>query len=49
MIKEHDFIEIEYTGKIKENDFVFDTTDKKIIFNRTVTLRDQWARIKKVS
>ena len=26
-----------------------DTTDKKIIFNRTVTLRDRWARIKKAS
>ncbi len=24
-----------------------DTTDKKIVFNRTVTLRDQWARINK--
>lgn len=26
-----------------------DTTAEKIIFNRTITLRDQWARIKKAS
>lgn len=29
-IKEHDFIEIEYTGKIKDENIVFDTTDEKI-------------------
>lgn len=28
MLKEQDFIEVEYTGKVKENGFVFDTTDK---------------------
>ncbi len=30
MIKEKDFIEIEYTGKIKETNEVFDTTDEEI-------------------
>jgi len=29
-IKKHDFIEIEYTGKIKEDNIVFDTTDEKV-------------------
>ncbi|MBW2989640.1 peptidylprolyl isomerase [Candidatus Woesearchaeota archaeon] len=29
MIKENDFIELEYTGKIKEEGMVFDTTDEK--------------------
>ena len=29
-IKKYDFIEIEYTGRIKENDEVFDTTDKAV-------------------
>ncbi len=29
-IKEKDFIELEYTGKIKEDNFIFDTTDEKI-------------------
>lgn len=29
-IKKHDFIEIEYTGKLKEDNVVFDTTDEKI-------------------
>ncbi len=28
-IKEKDFIEIEYTGKIKEDNIIFDTTDEK--------------------
>lgn len=28
-ISKGDFIEIEYTGKIKENNFIFDTTDEK--------------------
>ncbi|MBN2458345.1 peptidylprolyl isomerase [Candidatus Woesearchaeota archaeon] len=28
-IKENDFIEIEYTGKVKDEDIVFDTTDKE--------------------
>lgn len=28
-IKKRDFIEIEYTGKVKEDNFVFDTTDEK--------------------
>ena len=27
MIKEHDFVEIEYTGKIKEENIIFDTTN----------------------
>lgn len=30
MIKEKDFIEIEYTGKLKEDNTVFDTTNKEI-------------------
>ncbi len=29
-IKENDFIELEYTGKIKDGDIVFDTTQKEI-------------------
>ena len=29
-IKHHDFVEIEYTGTIKEDNSVFDTTDEKI-------------------
>ena len=29
-IKKHDFIEIEYTGKLKEDNLVFDTTDEKV-------------------
>jgi FKBP-type peptidyl-prolyl cis-trans isomerase SlyD len=29
-IKKHDFVEIEYTGKLKEENVVFDTTDEKI-------------------
>ncbi|MDP6599952.1 MAG: peptidylprolyl isomerase [Candidatus Woesearchaeota archaeon] len=29
-IKKHDFVEIEYTGKLKEDNVVFDTTDEKI-------------------
>ena len=29
-IKKYDFIEIEYTGKIKEDNIVFDTTDEKV-------------------
>ena len=29
-IKKHDFIEIEYTGKLKDENIVFDTTDEKI-------------------
>lgn len=28
-IKKGDFIEVEYTGKVKEDNFVFDTTDEK--------------------
>jgi FKBP-type peptidyl-prolyl cis-trans isomerase 2 len=28
-IKKNDFVEVEYTGKIKEDDIVFDTTDEK--------------------
>lgn len=30
MIKKKDFVELEYTGKISENDIVFDTTDEKL-------------------
>lgn len=30
MIKEKDFIELEYTGKIKEENVIFDTTNKEI-------------------
>ncbi len=30
MVKEKDFIEIEYTGKTKDDNIVFDTTDKEI-------------------
>jgi FKBP-type peptidyl-prolyl cis-trans isomerase 2 len=29
-IKEKDFVEIEYTGKLKDEDLVFDTTDEKL-------------------
>lgn len=29
-LKEKDFVEIEYTGKVKEEDIVFDTTDEKL-------------------
>ena len=30
IVKKRDFIEIEYTGKIKEDNIVFDTTDEKV-------------------
>ena len=30
IIKEHDFVEIEYTGRIKEDNSIFDTTEEKI-------------------
>ena len=30
LIKKNDFVEIEYTGKLKEEDIVFDTTNEKI-------------------
>ena len=38
-IKKQDFVEIEYTGSLKEEEFIFDTTDEKIakengIFNK---------------
>lgn len=29
-IKKHDFVELEYTGKLKEDGFVFDTTDETL-------------------
>ena len=29
-IKKHDFIQIEYTGKLKEDNLIFDTTDEKV-------------------
>ncbi|MFT4343799.1 MAG: FKBP-type peptidyl-prolyl cis-trans isomerase, partial [Candidatus Woesearchaeota archaeon] len=29
MLKKNDFVEIEYTGKTKEDGFIFDTTDEK--------------------
>ncbi|MEA3515457.1 MAG: peptidylprolyl isomerase [Nanoarchaeota archaeon] len=29
-IKKHDFVEIEYTGKLKDDEFVFDTTDEAL-------------------
>lgn len=29
-LKENDFIEVEYVGKVKGNDMVFDTTDEKL-------------------
>ncbi|MBI3032526.1 FKBP-type peptidyl-prolyl cis-trans isomerase [Candidatus Woesearchaeota archaeon] len=30
VVKNHDFVEIEYTGKVTENGMVFDTTDKAV-------------------
>ena len=41
-LKKGDFVEIEYTGKIKDSNIVFDTTDEKIakennIFNQSMT------------
>jgi len=30
IVKKHDFVEIEYTGSIKEGNAVFDTTDEKV-------------------
>lgn len=30
IIKKHDFVEIEYTGKIKEDGTIFDTTEEKV-------------------
>ena len=29
-IKQHDFVEIEYTGTIKEDNTIFDTTEEKV-------------------
>ena len=30
IIKKYDFVEIEYTGKMKEDNIIFDTTDEKV-------------------
>ena len=30
VVKKHDFVEIEYTGKLKEDNTIFDTTEEKI-------------------
>ncbi len=30
IIKNHDFVEIEYTGRVKDSNAVFDTTDEKV-------------------
>ncbi|MBI2101394.1 peptidylprolyl isomerase [Candidatus Woesearchaeota archaeon] len=30
VVKKHDFVEIEYTGRIKEDNAVFDTTEEKV-------------------
>ena len=29
-VKKHDFVEIEYTGRIKEDGTIFDTTEEKV-------------------
>lgn len=39
-IKEKDFIELEYTGKIKEDNLVFDTTNEKIAKENSIYNKD---------
>lgn len=39
-IKEHDFIEIEYTGKIKDTDQIFDLTDEKLAKEKNLFNQD---------
>ena len=29
-VKKHDFVEIEYTGRIREDNTIFDTTEEKV-------------------
>ena len=30
IVKKHDFVEIEYTGRVKEGNAIFDTTEEKV-------------------
>ncbi|VVB81695.1 Putative FKBP-type peptidyl-prolyl cis-trans isomerase [uncultured archaeon] len=45
-IKKHDFVELEYTGRLKEGSFVFDTTDEKTAKEAQIfTEKSQYAPI----
>jgi len=39
-VKKHDFIEIEYTGKIKDDNIIFDTTDEKVAKENNLESKD---------
>jgi len=39
-IKKHDFVEIEYTGKIKDDNIIFDTTDEKVAKENNLESKD---------
>ncbi|MBW2975831.1 peptidylprolyl isomerase [Candidatus Woesearchaeota archaeon] len=41
-VKKHDFVEIEYTGMIKEDNIVFDTTDEKIAKENNLHSHDDY-------
>ena len=44
-IKKHDFVEIEYTGRLKEGDVVFDTTDEKIAKENNLHSRSDYGPV----
>lgn len=44
-IKKHDFIEIEYTGIVKESNLVFDTTDNKIAKENNLHSHDNYSPV----
>lgn len=41
VIKKHDFVEIEYTGRIKEDNSIFDTTEEKVAKDNGVYSRNE--------
>src|SRR3989338_664709 len=41
VLKKNDFVEIEYTGKIKEDNIIFDTTDEKIAKDQGIYNQNQ--------
>lgn len=40
IVKKHDFVELEYTGRIKEDNTVFDTTDEKAARENDIYRKD---------
>lgn len=45
IIKKHDFIEIEYTGRLKENNVVFDTTDERVAKENNLHSRSEYGPV----